>query len=202
MTNKIHLNKSKIMKTRVLGIITILFVLVSEFVYSQGFKPPTIGKAVIYFVRPYDNVVRQKLQIFDNDKLIGELKSFDNYVRIEFEPGKHLIWSAGENKQFIEAELQAGETYIIKSILSVGGFSPTIWLTPVEYTNKELFEQTKAIILKKALIVNIESDISKANIKLKSKIDRNLAVYKAGGKGNIDINTLTKEMVIPVENLK
>ena len=190
------------MKTRVCSLFTILFVLASAFVYSQGFKSPAAGKSVIYFVRPYDNVVRQKLQIFDNDKMIGELKSFDNYLRIEFEPGTHLIWSADENKQFIQAELQAGETYIIKAILSVGGFAPTIWLTPVKFTNKELFEQTKAVILKKAPIMNLESDITKANIKLKSKIERNLAANKAGEKGNIITYTLNKENIIPVEDLK
>jgi hypothetical protein len=190
------------MKTKTLSIITILFVLVSEFVYSQGFQPPAPGKAVIYFVRPKDGTNKQTFLIFDNDKLIGEIEKNVNYLRIEFEPGKHLFWASGENKQFIEADLKAGETYIIKCTFSIGGFTSTVWLTPVKSTNKELFEQTKAIVLKQAPLVNLQSFIDRENSFLKSKIERNLASYKSGEKGGTNINTLTKEMVIPVEELK
>ncbi len=39
--------------------------------------------------------------------------NFGKYFKLEVEPGEHIIWARAENRSFVHANLQAGETYLI-----------------------------------------------------------------------------------------
>jgi hypothetical protein len=189
------------MKNRLLFLLTISMVFECNFLYSQGFMPPSEGKAVVYFVRPKGYNNKYEYQFFHNDKFIGEMMG-GNYFRYECDPGKQLFWTVCENHKYMEADLIAGKTYIVKAFISTGAFKMRVFWGPVKYSEKERFEESRGMITTMAPYVPVESDLLKMNKKLSKMIKANLDRYHSKKDGEVAVEILSADMAIPEEALK
>jgi len=165
---------------------------------AQGFQPPAEGKAVVYFV-PLKKVV--SFEYFHNDKYIGVF-SGKNFMRYECDPGKQLLWASSENKEFVEADLKAGGTYIIMVENAFGVGRARVSLTPITTKNTEEFEKVKKLVLKQKPAVTSEEKIVEMNEKLQEFIPEKLNMYKTEWRNKYPIISITPDMAIPAESLK
>ena len=108
-----------------------LFILAFSSMIARA-QPETTPKekATVYFVRSNMWGALYNFTFFDGDKLIGKLPG-KAYLTYECEPGKHLFWARSENRSFVEAELEAGKTYLIDAISKLGVFISRVRLVPV-----------------------------------------------------------------------
>jgi hypothetical protein len=189
------------MKTKVIVILSAVLVSWCNILYSQEFQPPSPGKAVLYFVRATSYGFAVTFQYFDNNKFIGEFKG-ENYLRYECEPGKHLFWSVSENKEFMEADLAEGGTYIVKVDVITGGWKAHVGFTPISYTDTKRFEACRDLVRKEKPIVPKEEDLAKMNVKLAKKIERTLSDFNSREKDERKVRVLSSDMAIPPEGLK
>src|SRR5687767_722191 len=115
--------------------IVFLLLFVTATAMSQGLKPPTEGKAVIYFVRVSAMGALIPFDFFHEKKYIGQF-SGRNYMRYECDAGEHLFWASSENKEFLTAEVKAGETYIVIVDVEMGIGIARVGLTPIDAQHK------------------------------------------------------------------
>ena len=128
------------------------FVIVSIAGYSQELRKPIEGKAIVYFVRSTGMGALINFKYFDGEKYLGKF-NYGKYLVYECEPGKHVFWSRSENTDFIEAELEAGKTYIVDSEAQMGAIKAGVELVPFNpnpesYKTPKKFEKKKNTILK------------------------------------------------------
>ena len=104
-------------------------------VFAQLSIPrPSDGKAVVYFVRTSNMGMAINFSYFDSLTLIGRFAG-PAYIRYECEPGHHLFWARSENRDFVEAELEAGKIYFILADVAMGGIKAQVDLVPVNPRN-------------------------------------------------------------------
>lgn len=96
-----------------------ILLLAPVFIHAQGIQPPPPDKAVVYFVRSSSAGFAINFSYFDSTRLIG-IFAGKGYFRYECEPGFHLFWARSENKDFVEAEVEAGKIYLIEAISQMG----------------------------------------------------------------------------------
>jgi hypothetical protein len=197
----IRIIKKQKMKTKFMLFLGIFISLGCSICSAQGFQPPASGKAVVYFVRATGYGFAVKFQYFHNDKFIGEFAGM-NYLRYECDAGKQLFWAVSENKEFLEADLNEGGTYIIKVNVIMGAMKARVGFTPVSYTDTEQFQDCRDLIVKNPPKITPEEDIEKTNLKLGKKISENLKSYETTLKNEKNFRQLTADMAIPPEGLK
>jgi hypothetical protein len=188
------------MKTKTTFILSIIFCCCSA-IYSQGFKPPAEGKAVVYIVRTKSYGYKMEMRIFNNNKFIAEFKG-ENYFRYECDPGHQLFWTISENHEYMEADLTAGKTYIIQAGATTGAFKARVYLTPVSTKDQERFNATRSVILKMAPFVEPEEELTKLNSKLTKMINENLKDFDTKKKSDTKFSTLSSDMAIPEDLMK
>jgi len=167
---------------------------------SQGFKEPSAGKAVVYFVKVTNYGGSTSFEYFHNDKYIGIFKK-KNYLRYECDPGEQLFWASSENKEFLAANLKEGGTYIVITDVIMGFWKAHVGLTPIDENDKETFDRAKDLINSKPPIVMDESKIEKMNTKLKKFIKKELEFYEEESKFKHNFKHISADMAIPVEML-
>ena len=168
---------------------------------GKGFTPPSEGKAVVYFTRVSAWGGAYSFEYFHQDKYIGVFKG-KNYMRYECDPGEQLLWASTENKEFITADLKAGETYIVIVDIIMGGWKPRVGFTPITAEDTEKFDRAVALINKKKAIVTPTAKINKMNNKLKKFINIKLQAYNNVWKNEKDFKHISADMAIPQEYLK
>lgn len=99
--------------------------------FSQGINPAPENKAVVYFVRPSSMGFAINFSYFDSTKFIGKF-SGNKYFRYECEPGVHLFWARSENKDFVEADVEAGKIYFIEALPKMGAVKAGVQLLPLD----------------------------------------------------------------------
>ncbi len=169
--------------------------------FAQGFQPPAEGKAVVYFTRVTGLGFAVTFQYFHNDKYIGEFKG-SNYMRYECDPGEQLFWASSENKEFVTANLKAGDTYIVIVDVRMGFNKAQVGMTPISTKDGELFERAKKLIMEKAPIITPNERIEKLNTKLKKFIEEKLKKYHDEWKHEKNFKHISPEMAIPQESMK
>jgi len=193
--------KSTIMKIIIKVIFSVFILLGSTTISAQGFQPPADGKAVVYFVRTTSVGGAISFEHFHGDKYIGAFKG-KNYMRYECNPGEQLFWASSENKEFITADLVAGETYIVHVNILMGGWKAQVGLTPISINDTDSFEKTKKVILKKKPVVTSQSKIDEKNVKLETFINEKLDMYNSTWKNEKNYKHISAEMAIPQEVMK
>ncbi|MCX6243460.1 MAG: hypothetical protein NTU98_02040 [Bacteroidetes bacterium] len=189
------------MKTKLFIILGVLLVVGHQETWSQGFKPPSPGNAVIYFARPTSYGYAVAFQYFDNNKFIGEYKG-KKYFRYECSPGHHLFWAKSENDEFLEADLKEGETYIVKIDVIIGTWKAHVGFTPISYSDKTRFDDCRELIMKKGPEQPDVASLEKMNKKLAKTINKTVADYNSKDKSVKKFRVLTVDMAIPPEGLK
>lgn len=186
------------MKTKALSIILALFFLGLVNLFSQGFKPPAEGKAVVYFVSYKKKLI--PFEFFHGDRFIGEFKKL-NYMRYECDPGQQLLWASSESKEFLEANLEAGSSYIVKVSMRSGFWRMNPWFTPITDSD-EFFPQAATLIKEKAPYNIPPAEIAERQPELEDFISNILNLYQTEWRQEKEYKILTPEMAIPEQSMK
>lgn len=167
-------------KTLLLALIVLTSI---SFSFSQGFTPPSEGKAVVYFVRVTKYGKPTAFEFFHQDKYIGYLKGYQ-YMRYECDPGTHLFWASTENKEFITADLEAGKSYIVMVNVIMGAMKARVGLAPLNFEDEDVWARVKKLVNKDEPFVTPDAKIEKINDKLSKKfIPEQLERYENEWKG-------------------
>jgi len=156
-------------------------------------------KATVYFTRASSLGVLINFTIFDGDKAIGRFNG-GKYMKYECEPGKHLFWARSENKSFVEAELLAGERYIIDVIPKMGAIKASVELVPVDKNNYKLKPIQKLLANKRAEYFS-ETDLENLQKEMEDVIKRGLEKYNENKNSKHKISKLLPEMTIQQSDL-
>ncbi len=131
--------------------------------YSQILKKPSEGKALVYIMRSVDLAGSGlNFRVYDGDRFLGALPS-RAYFTYECEPGEHLFWVASENRDYVEANLEANKTYVIDLKSKIGVFIAAVGMEPYSPDTKKHVKRVKRVLEKhiNAIVVDDEKSISK-----------------------------------------
>lgn len=134
-----NLNKILALIALVFGV-TLMF---SQKVTTQAIDKPAEGKSLVYILRTGAGPLLN-FRVYDKDKFLGAMNGF-KYMVYETEPGKHIFWATSENRDFIEADLEANSVYVINMQGQMGAFIASVALIPLDpkvFADKRTFYQT------------------------------------------------------------
>jgi hypothetical protein len=166
--------------------------------YGQGFQPPNEGKAVVYFVSATKKLI--PFELFYNQQFIGEVEKM-NYMRFECDPGQQLFWASSENKDFLNATMEAGKSYIVMVEMVSGFWRLNPRLCPI-WPGHAYFDMASKLIREKAPYNIPQQEIQDRQAKMTEFIANVMVHYETEWKLTNDVKTLTGEMAIPEEDLK
>jgi hypothetical protein len=161
--------------------------------FSQGVEPAPEGKSVVYFVRPSGTGFAINFSYFDSDKLIGIFPG-KGYIRYECDPGSHLFWARSENKDFVEAQLEAGKVYFIEAVVQMGFIKAQVGLQPIDPKNQKKMKPLLNLINKKSPEKMTEDETKIESENFKEIISRGLIKYKEDKEGGETFKVLKKSM--------
>jgi hypothetical protein len=164
---------------------------------AQGFKEPSPGKAIVYFVSLKKSMM---YEYFLNDKYIGILGK-KNYKVLECDAGKQLIWASSEGKFFVESNLAAGGTYIVIVESTMGWWRNNPKLIPITSIHKD-FAKACEMIKKKAPFVTSQEKVDQMNRDMVKFIPEELNNYEIKLKKEKEFPAITPDMAIPPAALK
>lgn len=160
-------------------ILLLFFCLISiSNIYCQGqsIAPPSEGKAAVYFVRPLALGFAINFTYFDSTNLIAKFNG-QKYTRYECNPGAHLFWARSENKDFVEAELEAGKIYFLEAIPHMGALKTSVELKPLDLNDSKKMKKALDLIKKQPPESLSSEDIAKETGKMQDVITRGLEKY-------------------------
>ncbi len=114
----------------------------SQKITTQEIAKPSEGKALVYILRTGAGPLLN-FRIYDNDNFLAALSGF-KYLVYECEPGEHLFWAASENRDYIEATLEANAVYVLNAEGQMGAFIASVGFSPLnpnEFKDKRTFFQ-------------------------------------------------------------
>ncbi|MBE9575915.1 hypothetical protein [Flavobacterium proteolyticum] len=159
----------------------------SQKITSQPVVKPSEGKALVYITRS-NGAMMVNFRVYDKDLFIGALE-YGNYFLYECEPGQHLFWAASENRDFVEANLEANKVYVIDLEARMGAFIAAIAVVPQnpkEKRHRKMFYRT---VKKETSILKFQSKLTSQD--KESNIIAALEKYK-----DLKQNNSTKIMVL------
>lgn len=161
---------------------------------AQEFKKPSLGKSMVYFVRYSGTGLFINFKYFDEDMYLGKFNGM-NYMTYECEPGKHVFWASGDNRQFVEADLLSDKVYVVEVIPTIGTMKAGLKLFPLQKENKESLANVAELLNKKEprLILNSESEYDMEE-KLTNSIRKGLEEYNRRKNGGEVFFKLKPEM--------
>ena len=116
---------------------------------AQSVEPAPTDKAVVYFVRASGLGAVVNFHYYNGDQLIGKFNG-TKYMRYECEPGEHVFWARSENRSFVEADLMAGNIYLIKVTPLPGGLKAGVALSPIDPQIDEIPKAIRRLVTKRA----------------------------------------------------
>lgn len=143
---------------------------------AQTIDPAPADKAVVYFVRPSSLGFAINFSYFDSTRLIGKFNG-PAYIRYTCDPGQHLFWARSENRDFVEAELEAGKIYFIEAIVNMGAMKAAVNLEPVDPNDEKRMNRILKLMGKRSSESFSEAELKEQETKMKDVIDRGLAKY-------------------------
>ena len=153
-------------------IITTIFLSVTIGLSSQTLKKPKEGKALVYIMRSNNLGGTMNFRVYDKDLFLGALPS-RAYFMYECDPGKHLFWAASENRDFVEANIEANKTYVIDLRAKIGLVITAVGVEPYSPDNKRHVKRINKVIKK-----HINANIVEAS-KTEEKIENIKKALKA-----------------------
>lgn len=147
------------------------------FVNAQTIQPAPADKAVVYFVRPSSAGFAINFSYFDSTRLIGKFNA-PKYIRYVCEPGKHLFWARSENRDFVEAEVEAGKIYFIEAKATMGAVKAGVNLRPVDPRSEKSMKKINKLLNKKPSQSFTAVELKNEEDRMKEVIARGLEKYK------------------------
>lgn len=139
--------------------------------------PAPDGMAVVYFVRTSSLGLAINFSYFDSTKLIGRFNG-PKYIRYECTPGHHLLWGRSENRDYIEAEVEAGKIYFIWAVPEMGFAKASIGLYPVDPSDEKTMTKIFKLMAKQPAETFTSEKLEADAKDLKEAIDRGMEKYK------------------------
>ena len=174
-------------------IVTNIIFLNSLFCVGQDIVPAPANKAVIYFVRTSSLGFAINFSYFDSAKLIGRFNG-PKYIRYECDPGPHLFWARSENKDFIEADVEAGKIYFIEAVPQMGGFTTGVKLHPINPKDEKKLDKVLKLLNKKPSETFTAEEIENDTKELAEVITKGLEKNKEERQKGKTIERLEKTM--------
>lgn len=185
------------MKTKFTMLI-VLLMLAGNVLMAQGFKEPAKGKAIVYVLSLKKKSM--SFEFFLNNKYIGVLGK-DNYLLLELDAGKQLIWASSEGKYWVDADLADGGTYMIVVETTTGFWRNNPKLVPILATDT-YFPLATTLIKTKAPMTTDPKKIEKMNKDMVEFIPKEISHYENDQKGKGIFPAMNADMAIPKEKLK
>lgn len=169
--------------------------------FGQDIQPAPSDKAVIYFARVSSLGFAINFTYFDSTVIIGRFNG-TSYIRYECEPGSHLFWARSENKDFVEAEVEAGKIYLIEAAPQMGGIKAGVSLIPVGPADEKRVKKILKLIRKKEPESFTNEELEKESNKFKDIIEKGLEKYNKERGNAKKILRLEKTMHINPNDFK
>jgi len=171
----------------------ILAGLYSSCAIAQTIEPAPSDKAVVYFVRTSSIGFAINFTYVDSARLIGKF-SGQGYIRYTCNPGRHLLWARSENRDFVEADLEAGKVYFIEAIVNMGAIKAAVQLDPIDPKDEKAMKRIFKIIGKSAAETFSDEELRSEAIKKQDAIRKGLEKYTADKQKGKATPQLTKSM--------
>lgn len=168
-------------------------------VSGQELKKPSKGKALVYIMRSNNLAAGLNFRVYDGDIFLGALPS-KAYFTYECDPGEHLFWAASENRDYVEANLEADKTYVIDLRAKFGLVIAAVGVEPYSPKNKTHIKRIKKVLRKhvNAVVFDKERTAEKEeNIKKALK-----AYEKIKDNTHSKIKKLSSDMSFTQDDLK
>jgi len=162
-------------------------------ILSQEIPPAPADKAVVYFVRVSGLGSAINFTYLDSNTLIAKTNG-TNYVRYECEPGKHLFWVRSENRDFVEAELEAGKIYFLEAVPTMGAIKAAVHLRPVDPSKEESMKHIFKLMNKKGPEISGAEELQKESEKAQDIIIKGLEKYNEEKEKGKKVDRLEKHM--------
>ncbi|MBR8537580.1 hypothetical protein KDU71_18570 [Carboxylicivirga sediminis] len=108
--------------------------------------------STLYIVRTSSLGAAMNFKFFMDDQYLGKF-NYGKYFKLEVPAGEHVIWAKAENRSYVKATLEAGQTYVINAEPKMGAMKASVALKAInEPTEKEMERIIKYINKKKLLI--------------------------------------------------
>jgi hypothetical protein len=163
------------------------------FCSGQNIAPAPADKAVVYFVRTSSLGFAINFSYFDSTKLIGKFNG-PKYLRYECEPGHHLFWARSENKDFIEADLEAGKIYFIEATPKMGMVKAGVELKPVDPKDEKKMEKVMKLLTKKTSETFTAEELALETKNMEEVVTRGMEKYKEDKEKGKSAGQLHKNM--------
>lgn len=102
---------------------------------NKMFQKPKEGKALVYIIRSGAGQLLN-FRVYKNDKFLGAITS-EEYLIVECDPGEALFWAASENRDYVEANLEANQVYVLNVQGQMGAFIASVSLKPLNPNKKQ-----------------------------------------------------------------
>ena len=171
----------------------IIFVLIffQITVSAQTTEATNDEKAIVYIVRTSAIGKAINFKYFVDDKFVGKCKQ-GKYLILEIEPGEHLIWAKSENISFIEANLEAGNTYVINAEAKMGGLKARVNLAAIDNQDEDQLNKVKKYLSKKKLIEFDADELHDGQNEYSDLITDSLKKYEEEWKGKKEMDNLSE----------
>lgn len=180
----------------------LLFVLaigICSQLFSQETEIKTDELATVYFVRANAMGGLINFTYFDGEQVIGRFNG-PKYMVYKCKPGEHLFWARSENKSFVEANLEAGKTYLIDVVPKMGGLKASVKLVPVDVNDYKM-KRIQKIVTKKDSEMFTEEELASLQEEMTEIIARGMEKYKDFKEKDKEILQLSPTMTITEEDL-
>ena len=177
----------------------ILFSLITAFGQAQHFEPAPYNKAVVYFIRYSSMGFAINFSYFDSTRLVGRFNG-PKYIRYECEPGKHLFWARSENRDFVEAEVEAGKIYFIVANPRMGAVKAQVELVAVDPKDARIMKKILELIEKKPSEAFTAEELAIDAEELKDATIKGLAKYIVEKADGVQFPQLTPAMNYDINN--
>ncbi|MCC1483301.1 DUF2846 domain-containing protein [Winogradskyella immobilis] len=160
--------------------------------FAQNLEKPSEGKALVYIMRSVDLAGGGlNFRVYDKDIFLGALPS-RAYFTYECDPGEHLFWAASENRDFVEATLEANKTYVIDLKAKIGVFIAAVGIEPYSPSNKKHVKRINRVLKKH---INAKIAKSSRTEEKKENIEKAMEAYnRIKNNKNSKIKKLTTNM--------
>ncbi len=162
------------MKKVILFVTPLLFT--SILLIGQSLEPAPADKAVIYFTRTSTLGFAINFSYFDSTKVIGVFNG-PKYIRYECEPGTHLFWARSENRDFVEAEVEAGKIYFIEALVKMGAVKAGVELQPIDPADTKSMNKIFKLLNKKPAESFTSQELQAEEARLQDAIIRGMEKY-------------------------
>lgn len=149
-------------RTRYLLILLFIFFgfneIFSQKIVSQNVVKPSEGKSIVYITRS-NGAALINFRVFDKDLFIGSLE-YGDYFIYECDPGQHLFWASSENRDYLEANLEANKVYVIDLEARIGAFVAAIAVIPQNPNEKRHKKKFYNTIKREDSVFKFQSELT------------------------------------------